>query len=129
MAQSNVVRLRSAWLQVHQWIGLLLAVLIIPISLTGSALVWHHWLDETLHPARYAVTGKATLPPSAYAAAAQSVLAPGERVMSIRYAEEAGPVQVIAARPPEPGEARPVRTNVWLDPPTARVLDQAASNE
>ena len=49
----------------------MLAILIIPISLTGSALVWHDWLDETLNPQRYAVHGAAALPPSAYAAAAQ----------------------------------------------------------
>ncbi|MGZ8347613.1 MAG: PepSY domain-containing protein, partial [Allosphingosinicella sp.] len=61
MAQSTVFRLRSLWLQVHKWIGLLLAVLIIPISLTGSALVWHDWLDETLHPGRYAVSGAPAL--------------------------------------------------------------------
>jgi uncharacterized iron-regulated membrane protein len=57
------------------------------------------------------------------------VLAPGERVMSIRYPEGEGPVLVQAARPPQPGGGRPVRTNVWLDPPTGRVLDKAGSNE
>ena len=50
MAKSGKKKLRAGWLQVHKWIGLLLAVLIIPISLTGSALVWHDWLDETLNP-------------------------------------------------------------------------------
>ena len=28
------------WLSVHKWIGLALAILIIPISLSGAALVW-----------------------------------------------------------------------------------------
>ena len=73
MAQSKTLRLRALWLSVHKWIGLLLAVLIIPISLTGSALVWHDWLDESLNPQRHEVTGAATLPPSAYAAAAETV--------------------------------------------------------
>src|SRR3546814_2361462 len=49
--RSRKLRLRALWFQVHKWIGLLLAVLIVPISLTGSALVWHDWL-ETLNPAR-----------------------------------------------------------------------------
>ena len=66
------MRLRGLWLSVHKWIGLLLAMLIIPISLTGSALVWHDWLDETLNPQRYAVTGAPALTPAAYAAAAQA---------------------------------------------------------
>jgi uncharacterized iron-regulated membrane protein len=122
------MRLRGWWFSVHKWAGLLLAALIIPVSLTGSALVWHDWLDETLNPRRHAVSGVAALPPSAYAAAARTALAPGERVMSVRYPEGAGPVLVTAARPTQPGAARPVRTNVWLNPGDARVLDKAASD-
>ena len=38
MAKTGKKQLRAAWLQVHKWIGLTLAILIIPISLTGSAL-------------------------------------------------------------------------------------------
>ena len=49
----SMIRLRSAWFQVHKWLGIVLAVLIIPISLTGSALVWHDWLDEQVNPQRY----------------------------------------------------------------------------
>ena len=124
------MRLRGVWFSVHKWIGILLAVLIIPISLTGSALVWHDWLDETLNPQRYAVkSGTAALPPSAYAAAAQAALAPGEQVASLRYPEGGeGPVTVSAIQPPREGGGRPLRTNVWLDPADARVLDKAPSN-
>ena len=129
MATSTKLRLRGLWLQVHKWIGLTLAVLIIPISLTGSALVWHDWLDETLNPGRYAVTsGEPALAPSAYAEAAGAVLAPDEHIVSIRYPEGEGPLLAAAARPPQPGEARPVRTNVWLDPADGRVLDTARSD-
>ncbi|MDQ8756579.1 PepSY-associated TM helix domain-containing protein [Sphingosinicella sp. LHD-64] len=128
MAQSTTLRLRGWWLWVHKWIGILLAVLIIPISVTGSALVWHDWLDETLNPQRV-VTGTPALTPSAYADAARTALAPGERVMSVRYPEGEGAVLVQAARPPQPGAGgRPVRTNVWLDPADGRVLDTAGSN-
>ena len=130
MAQSTVLRLRGIWFQVHKWIGLLLAVLIIPISLSGSALVWHDGLEEILHPGRFAVsTSEARLPPSAYAAAARAVLAPGERVASIAFPKGEGPVMVAAAQPPSPGAGRPARTNVWLDPADARVLDKAGSND
>ena len=63
MAQSTVLRLRGIWLQVHKWIGLLLALIIIPITLSGSALVWHDGLEEMLHPGRFAVSGgEPTLP-------------------------------------------------------------------
>ena len=52
-----------------------LAILIIPISLTGSALVWHDWLDAKLEPQRFAILGPASLAPSAYAAAASAAWA------------------------------------------------------
>src|SRR3546814_4815163 len=41
-----------------------------------------------------------------------------------------GPVVVAATQASKgPPRGRPVRTMVYLDPPTAKVLDQAASNE
>ena len=49
-------RLRRLWLNVHFWIGLGLALLLLPISLSGALLVWHDHLDALINPARYAVT-------------------------------------------------------------------------
>lgn len=123
------MRLRGLWFSVHKWIGILLALLIVPISLTGSALVWHEWLDETLNPQRYAVTGAPALTPGAYAGAAQAALGPDERVLSIRYPEHGGgPVTVTAVGAARPGSARPPRTSVWLDPADGRLLDKAPSD-
>jgi len=34
------VKLRKLWFQIHKWIGLILAVAILPICVTGAALVW-----------------------------------------------------------------------------------------
>src|SRR3546814_9534269 len=67
---------RRAWFQVHKWIGLILAILIIPICLTGSALVWKGATDRIANPARYATSGATILPTERYTAAAQAVLAP-----------------------------------------------------
>jgi uncharacterized iron-regulated membrane protein len=125
------MRLRGIWLSIHKWIGILLAILIIPISVTGSALVWHDWLDEQINPQRYAVsTNETRLTPSQYAAAAQPTVAQaaqGGQVAQIRYPEGGeGPVMVAGTRP-QPGEGRPPRTNVWLDPGTGAVLDSASS--
>jgi len=127
MAVSKI-GLRRAWFQVHKWIGLLLAVLIIPLSLSGSALVWHDALDKVINPQRYALTSAAARQPAeAYAAAAQAVLAPGERIASLTI-EPGEPVTVMAAQPPRKGAGgRPARTMVWLDPGSARVLDKADS--
>jgi uncharacterized iron-regulated membrane protein len=128
MASATNLKLRGRWLQVHKWIGLLLAVLIIPISVTGSALVWHDGLDLMLNPEREVAAAPA-LPAGAYAEAARATLAPGERIAAIRMPEGEGAVLVSAARPPVEGQGRPVRTNVWLHPQTGAVLDTAASNE
>ena len=130
MPVSKNRRLRSIWLQIHKWIGVILAILIIPISLSGAALVWHDALDEGLNPARYAVRGsEAVLGPEAYTSSARSALAPDETILSLRYPEGKGPIIVTAAQPARPGEGRPVRTSVWLDPSDGRVLDTANSNE
>lgn len=121
-------RLRRWWFQVHKWIGILLAVLVIPVSLSGAALVWHDALDRGIHPQRFAVSGARLASAEAYVAAARARLAPGERIAQLTMPAHGGPV-VVAAAPaqmtPRPGP--PVRTNVYLDPPTARVLDVASS--
>ena len=121
---------RNLWFQVHKWIGLILAILIIPISLTGSALVWHEPLEKLLNPGRYAVTGPARLEPVNYAAAAQRELAPGERLASLRIPDEAGEPVVASATQPRKGppRGRPARTMIYLDPATGAVLERSASN-
>ncbi|MGI4732596.1 MAG: PepSY-associated TM helix domain-containing protein [Janthinobacterium lividum] len=126
---TNKLALRRAWFQVHKWLGLVLAVLVIPLSLSGAALVWHEPLDRALNPARYAVSGRTLLPLGRYVAAARAVLKPGDRVAMLTMPDGGGPVIVAGAparAPRRPGP--PMRTNVYLDPPTARVLEVAASN-
>jgi uncharacterized iron-regulated membrane protein len=121
-------RLRRFWFQIHKWIGLALAILIVPVSLTGSALVWHDWLEDQLHPERV-VTAKAGLPPSAYAEAARRLAKPGERLASLAYPRGEGPVVATLARTGQPAGGRPVRTLLYLDPASGRLLDRAASDE
>jgi uncharacterized iron-regulated membrane protein len=129
MAVSSKHRLRGTWFQVHKWLGLLLAILIVPISLSGSALVWHDWLDETVNPGRYAVTaGDARLAPSAYATAAATALQPGDRIAQLRYPEGSGPILVTIVSPPA-GKGPPARATLWLDPADGRVLDRAGVND
>jgi uncharacterized iron-regulated membrane protein len=131
VAQSTVLRLRATWFSIHKWIGISLAVLIIPISVTGAALVWHDWLDAQLNPQRYAVsTAEARLGPGAYADAARTRAGPNDRLASLRYPEDGeGPVvaSLAQARRGE-GGGPPQRTSVWIDPGTGQVLDAAGSN-
>lgn len=122
------IGLRNAWFQVHKWIGLALAILTIPLCVTGAALVWDEALDHGLNPQRYAISGSQTIDPQLYVEAARRVLAPETRVSGLTLPGGDGPV-VVTATPanttPQSGPA--ARVNVWLDPPTARVLDQASS--
>ncbi len=121
--------MRRAWFQVHKWIGLILAILIIPLSLSGAALVWHDAIDRALNPARYAVSGDTLLAPDAYVGAARAVLAPGDRIATLILPDGPGPVMVAAtAAGAKPRPGPPLRTMVYLDPPTARVLDKASSD-
>lgn len=128
MASNDRSRLRQLWFQIHKWIGLALALLIVPISLTGSALVWHDWLDERLNPER-AATAAPSLAPSAYAAAARRLARPGERLSSLAFPRESGPVVATLARSGQPAGGRPVRTLLYLDPASAGLLDRTASDQ
>lgn len=121
--------LRKAWFQVHKWIGLILAVLIIPLSLSGSILVWDEWVSDVLHPERR-VEQPAGQSAAFYAEAARKGLAPNETLATLTYPEGNGPV-VAAANRETPGGARggrPVRTQLYLDPTSGAVLDRAASD-
>lgn len=119
--------MRRAWFQVHKWIGLILAVLIIPLSLTGAALVWDEALDHGLNPQRYAVTGGNAIDVEAYVTAAHAALGPGERIATISR-DDAGPVVVTANRAGTRAAGPPARTTLWLAPPSARLLDRANGN-
>jgi len=120
------IGLRKAWFQAHKWIGLILAIVIVPICLTGSALVWHDGLDRMLNAGRYATTAGAATGADRHLDAARAVLPGDARIASFRMPEHAGDPVVVSAVSARPGA--PQRTNVYLDPPTARVLDVAGSN-
>ena len=75
-------RLRRLWLNIHLWLGIGLAVLLVPISFSGALLVWHDHLDALLNPSRYAVTEGPMLPSKALlasATAANAVPSPSAR--------------------------------------------------
>ena len=125
------LKLRRAWFQVHKWIGLTLAILIIPLSVTGAALVWDEALDHGLNPQRYAISGGAATDTQAYVDAAHAALKPGENIATMSL-DDGGPVVIAASQPAKSGKAPmagpPSRTTLWLDPPSARLLDRANSN-
>jgi uncharacterized iron-regulated membrane protein len=119
------IQLRNLWFQVHKWMGLSLAVLIIPISVTGAALVWHEPILEAMHPERHHASAPAALPPAAYADAAREALGEGERLSRLDFANDA-PVVATAT---QPGKGRPQRVLVYLDPETSRVIARENSSQ
>ena len=124
MAASTKLRLRGFWLQVHKWIGITLAVLIIPLCLTGSALVWGEWVDGIANPQRYPDSGEAALAPSVYAEAARGAAQPGERLQSLAFPDGNGSVQAMLIKPAE-GGGRPSRATIYLDPASGQLIERA----
>ena len=118
--------LRKLWLQVHKWIGICLAIVFVPLSFSGSMLVWHETLDAAINPQReIAGDGHASLTASAYVYAAQKHMDSGHQISSIRF-EDGHAVMVTATDMKLPEESyRPLnRTNMWLDPADGRLLDK-----
>lgn len=115
--------LRTTWLTIHKWIGISLALLIVPLSLSGSALVWHDWLDDVTDPQRrIAGSGEAVLPVSAYVLAARSRLDSRSAISSLSFKDGRAALAVAGSNPAS------LRTNVWIDPANGAVLDAAAGD-
>ena len=120
------VKLRNAWFQVHKWIGIVLAIVLIPLSITGSLLVWDEPLDRLLQPSHHVESGPASFPASVYVATALKALPPGSRLVSLSFGK--GPV-VVTALPPQPGASRgpPQRLAAWVDPATGKLIDSGTA--
>lgn len=127
MTDTRAAKLRRLWLDVHLWIGVGLALLLIPISISGGLLVWHDDLDTLLNPHRYAVSGaQISHPPSVYLAkASEAVAADPDKLAAtgLRYSDDGGPIRVVTRAQNSSGGGRPRFVTVFLDPPTAAVLD------
>ena len=122
---SNPARLRTVWWTLHRWLGIGLAILLVPIAVSGALLVWHDHLDALIHPGRYAVTGAQVVQPLSLSgergagAWARAAVQPA----AVRFpADDGWPVMVMARAPRVEG-GPPRSVNVYLDPPSARVLD------
>jgi uncharacterized iron-regulated membrane protein len=125
MTRTPTARLRRLWLDVHLWIGVGLLVAIVPLSVSGAALVWHDALDRALYQERYAVSAPdVRLPVSAYAMAAEEVFGDSAVLTQLRLPQTAGdPVVAVGRLNGEAGPGgRPRTLNVWIDPPTGKVL-------
>ncbi len=101
---------------------------LIPLSVTGSVLVWHDQIDRELYAERYAVTGARVAEPiETHADAAQAAFGTRAILTQVRLPQKAGdPVAAVGRVTGELGPGgRPRTLNAWIDPPTARVPDTA----
>lgn len=121
-------RLRRFWLNLHLWIGVGLCLLAVPVSLTGSLLVWNDEVEAMLEPQRHAVTGfPLGVPLATLVGTARQALGEGAVVTQIRLPTQAGQPASVVARLPTAATPRET-VSVWMDPPTARVLDMGPTS-
>ncbi len=124
MSSTKLGRWRGIWFNIHLWIGVILTILLAPLGLTGSLLVWREALSQ---PA--GASGAASLPPSAYLKAGGEALGPDARIVGLRMPAHDGQAVVVQGRLPSPdGEegGRPRQVLAWIDPSSARVLTSGA---
>lgn len=116
------VGLRKLWLRVHKWIGVLMAILVIPLAATGSLLAWEERIDHSLRPSHFQRYGPAILPASLYVATARKALPPGSRIAALAIGR--GPVLVTALAQQPDTAGPPLRWAAWVHPLSGKLIDR-----
>jgi uncharacterized iron-regulated membrane protein len=116
---------KSILMFIHRWVALGLCILLVPIAVSGALLVWKDHLDALVNPHRHAVSGAELTSPSTYLAKAREALgsSAGAEPIAVRFPADAGRAVTVLARTAPREGMRPQLLTVYLDPPTARVLD------
>jgi uncharacterized iron-regulated membrane protein len=114
------LRLRALSRTVHLWIGVALFLVLAPIGLTGSYLVYDDQIDSLMHPQRHAASGPAALAPGAYVEAARQAFGARAQPTQLRLplGPGSGPVTVQGGQ-----------LTAWLDPASGKVLDVGAPRQ
>ncbi len=113
---------RPMWRQIHRWIGLGAALLIVSVTLSGLVLSFGADIDRMLSPVRYAVTGAAAGQSADVYLANAVAAASGSRVVALRWPRDQGaPVTALLRGGDSPEQARVA----YVDPRTGYVLDVA----
>jgi uncharacterized iron-regulated membrane protein len=127
MPQSRRFSLRRVFWTVHQWIGIGLFVLLVPIAVSGALLTYHDEFDALVNPKRWTVSGpEFALTPSQYMVRVSAVAEPNEVITGMRLPETVRHPVVVMARQETEGASggRPRTFGYYLDPPTGAVLDK-----
>ncbi len=113
---------RGAWLAVHRWLGLTLGLVGALLGITGSLLVFDGEIDARLTPQRFAVSGNAVRQSMAtYLDAATQAADNDARPVALQLPSDRGGAVAVVMR----GADGSAPSRVYLDPPTAQVLDVA----
>lgn len=126
--QDNLTKRKGAvtslWRRLHRWIGLSVSLLLVPIAVTGSLLVWRDHVDAMISPHLFAISGTDMQPLTRYLASAASAGGSDFAPAAIRLPRSEGwPVRVVLRKINLSDRDDLERERiVYLDPPTARVL-------
>lgn len=121
MARQIAGRFREVLFQLHLWVGLVFFLLIAPVALTGSVLMFPEQVNRVGNPTpRVAPTDGATLAPSEYLERARSALPDTAKLQSLRLPQAPGDAVAVAA---SVGRAGPEAGRVvWLDPRSGELI-------
>lgn len=125
MLSKSAIRRKEILYQVHLWTGLIGALLILPVCLTGSYLVFHVPIDTALNPERQVeATASVELAPEQYIDIVDEAFPETDPGVLFIPAPQGAPVLVITTYPelPEYGEQQH-RLFAWLHPNDGRILD------
>lgn len=125
------MKLRQLWLLFHRWGGLLLAIPLILVALTGSIIAFTKEVNRYLiTPERYATVqpGVPQLGVEVLAKHAQALIQPGESIVSMNVGPDFTNVRIQpqtdpSAKAERGGENKaPLVYAIWLDPWTGKEL-------
>jgi uncharacterized iron-regulated membrane protein len=116
MAATGAQRIRKTLYTIHQWTGVCLFVLLIPLCLSGLVLMWPDAVNNLTNPPPKVESGTVGQPLASFVDAARSALPPTYRVQTLHAPQAPGEAVTVA------GSAGRASQTVWLDPGSAKVL-------
>lgn len=120
------MKLRTSWLVLHRWIGLIGLIGMAILGLSGTALVWPDATERAVYSGRYSgEPGGALLSIEDYVRSAEAALPDSDRISAIRLPVGTANAVLAGGAPHKVDRVGPpARHRVWLNPqtgePTAR---------
>lgn len=122
---------RNLWLKLHRWLGIALLIPMALLGFTGSMQVWPEETEALLNPAReVAANADPAMLGVEHIAAARSALSEYGPMAQVEIGEVGSALTATSAAyaPPTFGIAGPTARQVWIDPSSGQVLDDAPTS-